>query len=85
MKLNAVFTGDSPNYHIFQVVGNGACVGSIYIKKKDVEIPKALGLSLITPSSDKKAWKQGMNDLLDITREGSKAESKLIKTLKSYE
>ena len=85
MDLIAVFTGDSANYHIFQVIDSEHVVGSLYIKKKGVDLPKGLDVSLVTPVRDKELWKHGMNQLLDKSRSGSKAENKLIKTLKNYE
>jgi len=87
IKLIAVFTGDSANYHIFQIVSDGEeFVGSLYIKKKSENgIPEVAGITFVTPSRDKKVWKEGMKELLERAREGSKAESKLIKTMKSYE
>lgn len=82
----AVYTGDSANYHIFQIVNGEDMVGSLYVRKKsDNGIPQRVEVELITPSRDKEAWKDGMNSLLDKAREGSKAEAKLIKTLKSYD
>lgn len=86
IQLSAVYTGDSPNYHIFQVVDSGDFVGSMYIKKKsDNGIPEGLGVTFVTPSRDKVAWRKGMNELLDRAREGSKAEQKLIRTMKQHE
>jgi hypothetical protein len=85
INLTAVFTGDSKNFHIFQIVDENF-VGSMYIKKKsDNGIPETVGIALITPSRDKGVWKECMQLLLDRTREGSKAKQKLIRTLKSYE
>lgn len=86
IELNAVFTGDSANYHIFQVVGDGDFVGSMYIRKKsDNGIPEGVEITFITPSRDKFLWKKGMGELLDKSRGGSKAEQKLIRTMKKYE
>lgn len=86
INLNAVFTGDSANYHIFQIVDSGDFVGSLYIKKKsDNGIPEGVEITFVTPSRDKHLWKHGMEELLDRAREGSKAEQKLIRTLKTYE
>jgi len=85
IEVEAVFTGDSANYHIFQLVSEGEFVGSIYVEKKsDNGIPEVMEVNLVTPSRDKVVWKKGMNQLLDKAREGSKAEQKLIRTLKSY-
>lgn len=82
----AVYTGDSANYHIFQIVNGEEMVGSLYVRKKSENgIPQKVEVDLITPSRDKDAWRDGMNTLLDKAREGSKAEAKLIKTLKSYD
>lgn len=85
MDLIAIFTGDSSHYHIFQVVDSEHCVGSLYIKKKGVELPEGLEVNLITPSRDKELWKHGMTQLLSKARAGSKAEQKLIRTWKKYE
>ena len=85
MDLIAVFTGDSTNYHIFQVIDSEECVGSLYIKKKGLELPEGLDINLITPTRDKELWKRGMDQLLEKARSGSKAENKLIKSLKTYE
>jgi len=86
INLTAVYTGDSSNYHIFQVVDGGDFVGSLYVKKtSDNGIPEGVEVTFITPSRDKFLWKKGMEELLDRARSGSKAEQKLIKTLKSYE
>jgi hypothetical protein len=85
MELNVVFTGDSANYHIFQVVESGDCVGSIYIRKdSDNGVPETAELNFITPSRDKRTWVAGMSELIEKARDGSKAKNKLIKTLKSY-
>jgi hypothetical protein len=85
MDLRAVFTGDSSNYHIFQVVDSEDCVGSIYIKKKSTNgVPEALEINLVTPIRDKFLWTKGLEELIEKAREGSKAKHKLVKTLKSY-
>jgi hypothetical protein len=84
-KLVAVFTGDSANYHIFQIVAE-SMVGSLYVRKKDENgIPDVVEVNLITPKRDKAVWEAGVNSLLEKVREGSKAESKLVKILKEYE
>lgn len=84
--LNAVFTGDSANFHIFQVVGEDDYVGSLYVRKATNEpIPERVELTLITSSRDYELWKQGLNTLISKARDGSKAKKKLIKALRSYE
>jgi len=86
IDLTAVYTGDSPNYHIFQVVDSGDFVGSLYIKKSsDNGIPETIEVNFVTPSRDKVVWKKGMDDLLDKAREGSKAEKKLIRTMRQHD
>jgi hypothetical protein len=86
IQLVAVYTGDSPNYHVFQIVDGEDFVGSIYVRKtSDNGIPEGVELSFVTPSRDKFLWTKGMNELLNRAREGSKAEQKLIRTLKKYE
>jgi hypothetical protein len=86
IQLTAVYTGDSSNYHIFQIVNGGDFVGSLYVKKKsDNGIPEGLEVTFVTPSRDKFLWTKGMGELLDRARSGSKAEQKLIRTMKKYE
>jgi hypothetical protein len=85
IQLSAVFTGDSANYHIFQVVGSDDFVGSLYIKKKSENgIPEGVEITFVTPSRDKFLWTKGMGELLDKARSGSKAEQKLVNTMKKY-
>lgn len=80
----AVFTGDSANYHIFQIVDE-ELVGSIYVKKdKNLGIPEEVEVSLVTHGRDRKLWKLKVEELLSRTRQGSKAEVKLRKVLKSF-
>lgn len=82
MDLTAVFTGDSANFHIFQVIDSSKVVGSIYIKKKsDDGIPEALEINLITPQRDQFLWIKGLKSLIAKAREGSRAKNKLMKTL----
>lgn len=85
LELNAMFTGDSTNYHVFQIATEDKVLGSVYIDKKTDAIPESVKLSLVTPGRNKKEWRKGMNILLDKTREGSRAETKLIKIMKSNE
>ena len=86
IELNAVFTRDSANYHIFQIVNGEDFVGSLYVKKKSANgIPEGAEVTFITPSRDKHLWSSGVKGLIDKARDGSKAEQKLIRTLKSYE
>jgi hypothetical protein len=81
MDLIAVYTGDSTNFHIFQIV-DAEAVGTIYLKKKSSHgIPQGLDVSLITPNSDKELWEIKVKELLKNSREGSKARSKLEKVL----
>lgn len=80
----AVFTGDSENYHIFQVVDD-EIVGSIYIKKdKDFGIPEEVEVSLITHGRDAFLWKLKVTELLNRARDGSKAKVKLAKVLRDF-
>jgi hypothetical protein len=83
IEVDCVYTGDSTNYHIFQVVGGGEYVGSIYIKKKsENNIPKTVEVNFVTPTSDKTVWLKGIKSLIDGARDGSKAEQKLKKVMK---
>ena len=80
----AVFTGDSENYHIFQVVDD-EMVGSLYIKKdKNLGIPEEIEISLITHGRDAELWKIKVENLLERSRSGSKAEMKLKKALRDF-
>lgn len=45
-KVKAIFTGDSKNFHKFEIVGEGF-VGSIYAPK-GAEIPKEIQVGLVT-------------------------------------
>jgi hypothetical protein len=84
-ELMAVFTGDSTNYHIFQIVDNDDFVGSLYIKKKSTNgVPEGADISFITPSRDKHLWKKGLKSLIEKARDGSKAKQKLERTMKNY-
>jgi hypothetical protein len=84
MDLIAVYTGDSTNFHIFQIVDEEA-VGTIYLKKKSSNgIPQGLDVNLITPNSDKELWEIKVKDLLKKSREGSKARTKLERVLGDY-
>lgn len=81
----AVYTGDTANFHNFQIVNGEEMVGNLYVSKKsDNGIPQRVEVELITPSRDHEAWMNGMHSLLEKARSGSKAESKLIKSLQSY-
>jgi hypothetical protein len=81
----AVYTGDSANYHIFQIASEeGDVVGSIYLSKKE-DIPEGLDITLITPNRDKFLWRKNVEDLKDRARDGSKAEAKLKRILKKHE
>jgi len=76
MELIAVYTGDSENFHIFQIVDDNV-VGSLYIARKEENIPEALEVNLITPTRDDHLWRTKVKVLVDKAREGSKALKKL--------
>ena len=81
-EIIAVYTGDSANFHIYQVV-NENMVGSIYVNKKVDPLPKIARTKLVNPT-DGGVWKDHLNKLLEKTRDGSKAKSKLQKILKEH-
>lgn len=84
-ELNAVFTGDSTNFHIFQIFDSEDFVGSLYVKKKSANgVPEAAEVNFITPARDKHLWKVGLNSLIEKARSGSKAEQKLKRALSTY-
>ena len=77
----AVYTGDSANFHIYQVV-NDNMVGSIYVNKAVNPVPQGVVLNFLHPSH--KDWRKNVEALLDKTRDGSKARVKLNKILKEH-
>jgi hypothetical protein len=84
-RLAAVYTGDSANYHIFQIPDDLSVVASIYIRK-DTEggIPHELSINLTLPTRNKEAWLKGITTLKDNARDGSKAKTKLIRTISNH-
>ena len=84
METIAVYTGDSANFHIFQIVDENL-VGSIYVKKEETsDIPEGVEVNLITHGRDEELWKIKVKELLGKARPGSKAELKLKKVLVQY-
>jgi hypothetical protein len=78
MRLQAVFTGDSRNYHIFQIVDDNV-VGSIYISKDVESTPKTLEIENLTAGDIK--WKTLLTVLASKARPGSKQAKKLERVL----
>jgi len=84
MELIAVYTGDSTNFNIFQIVDeDGNVVGSLYFNKKN-DLPEGVDVNLITPKRDHHLWTSGINFLLGKSRDGSKNQKKLKQVMKSY-
>lgn len=83
-EVMAMYSGDTAKFHVFQIDDeSGESVGSVYVSK-EVELPSELEISLITPQRDKFLWVKGIKNLISRARVGSKAESKLQKTLGVY-
>jgi hypothetical protein len=82
--FNAVYTGESSKYRIFQlVVKNRNLVGSFYVRK-ELELPEAFEVNLITPSSDSFLWRTGINKLRERARNGSRAKRKLSLAIEKW-
>ena len=84
METVAVYTGDSRNFHIFNIVDEESnIVGSIYVNRK-IDIPEGLDINMITPNRDHFLWETKVRFLLEKSQPGSKNEKRLKKVLSEY-
>lgn len=77
-KLEAIYTGDSKNFHSYQIASHGF-VGSVYVPKSKEQIPNMAAVELIGPADGR--WIEKAQALLGGMSPNGKAYAKLSRAI----